>query len=142
MTQSKQNVHTPWRILGFLVIIGIMGFSGCIQQIGPFPPDGGDYASEEFRQTYSANPGTVLKVYNQNGAITVTSWDNEQVEVYAFKETQYGQDELDKVNIEVSTGNEMTVKSQFSSLGTMEQIRFPFWTHRTTACRCQLLCSF
>jgi len=100
-----------------------MGFSGCIQQVGPIPPDGGDYASEEFRQTYSVDPGTVLKVFNQNGAITVTTWDNENVEVYAFKETQYGQDELNKVSIEVSTGNEMTVKSQFSSTGTIRVSR-------------------
>ncbi|WP_287585918.1 DUF4097 family beta strand repeat-containing protein [Candidatus Borrarchaeum sp.] len=102
-----------------LVMISIlftMSFIGCVQ------PTVAQFASEEFQQTYDVEAGTVLTVDNQNGDIIVEGWNNDDVEVYAEKVTQYGQSELDKVSIEVTTGNEMTVKTTYTNL---------FWFFRT-----------
>jgi DUF4097 and DUF4098 domain-containing protein YvlB len=96
-----------------LVMISIlfaMSLAGCVQ------PTVAQYASEEFQQSYDVDAGTVLKVDNQNGNIIVEAWNNDDVEVYAEKVTQFGQSELDKVSIEVTTGNEMTVKTTYTNL--------------------------
>jgi hypothetical protein len=68
---------------------------------------------ETFRQTYKIDPGTPLKVYNANGEITVRVWNKDVVEVYALKKTRHGRDELEKVNIEVSTDDEMTIRTHY-----------------------------
>jgi len=96
-----------------LVMISIlfaMSLVGCIQ------PTVAQSASEEFQQSYDVDAGTVLTVDNQNGNIIVEAWNNDDVEVYAEKVTQFGQSELDKVSIEVTTGNEMTVKTTYTNL--------------------------
>ena len=96
-----------------LVMISIliaMSLVGCVQ------PTVAQSASEEFQQSYDVDAGTVLTVDNQNGNIIVEAWNNDDVEVYAEKVTQYGQSELDKVSIEVTTGNEMTVKTTYTNL--------------------------
>lgn len=118
MIRGKSMEHKYWFTLGFLSLILVMGFSGCIGQFEP-ETTSGEYTTEEFRKTYEVESGTKLEVDNINGAISVTSWDKDQVEVYALMKTQYGQDELDKVSIEVSTGANMVVKTKYPSLGTV-----------------------
>jgi hypothetical protein len=96
-----------------LVMISIliaMSLVGCVQ------PTVAQSASEEFQQSYDVAAGTVLTVDNQNGNIIVEGWNSDDVEVYAEKLTQFGQRELDKVSIEVTTGNEMTVKTTYTNL--------------------------
>lgn len=109
--------HKHWFTLGILSLILVMGFSGCIGQFEPETTPG-EYTTEEFQNTYEVESGTKLEVDNINGAITVNSWDNDQVEVYALKKTQYGQSELDKVSIEVSIGTKIVVKTKHPTLGT------------------------
>lgn len=117
MIRGKSMKHKHWFTLGILALILVMGFSGCIGQFEPeTTPE--EYTTEEFRNTYEVESGTKLEVDNINGAITVTSWDNDQVEVYALMKTQYGQSELDKVSIEVSTGTKIVVKTKHPTLGT------------------------
>jgi len=91
-------------------ILFAMSIVGCIQ------PTVAQSASEEFQQSYDVDAGTVLTVDNQNGNIIVEAWNNDDVEVYAEKVTQFGQSELDKDSIEVTTGNEMTVKTTYTNL--------------------------
>lgn len=68
---------------------------------------------EEFRETYTVDPGTRLEVHNANGEITVSTWNKNVVEVYALKKTRYGKDELKKVNIDVSTDDKITVRTEY-----------------------------
>ncbi|MFX0115038.1 MAG: DUF4097 domain-containing protein [Candidatus Hodarchaeota archaeon] len=105
--ETKQLVlmHKHWFAMGILCLILVMGLSGCIGQTG---------ATEEFRETYDVDAGTVLQVDNINGDITVTKWDNDQVEVYALKRAFVDESDLDKVSIEVSTGNVMVVKTKYA----------------------------
>ena len=94
-----------------LVLISILF---AMSLVGYVQPTVGQSASEEFQQTYDVDAGTELKVENINGDITVEAWNNDDVEVYAEKVTQLGQSELDKVSIEVTTGNVMTVKTAYT----------------------------
>ncbi len=94
-----------WFVVVIFSIIITIGLGGCVQ------PTFGESTSEEFQKTYEVDAGTVLKVYNINGKITVTTWGNDSVEVYALKVSEVGQSELDKVSIEVSTGAVMVVKT-------------------------------
>jgi len=87
-----------------------MNLVGCVQ------PTVAQSVSEEFQQSYDVAAGTVLTVDNQNGNIIVEAWNNDEVEIYAEKVTQFGQSELDKVSIDVTTGNEMTVKTTYTNL--------------------------
>ena len=96
-----------------LVMISIliaMSLTGYVQ------PTVAQSVTEEFQQSYDVAAGTVLTVDNQNGNIIVEGWNNDDVEVYAEKVTQFGQSELDKVSIDVTTGNEMTVKTTYTNL--------------------------
>jgi hypothetical protein len=68
---------------------------------------------EEFREIYAVDPGTKLEVHNANGEITVSTWDKNVVEVYALKKTRNGKNELKKVNIDVTTDNRITVRTQY-----------------------------
>lgn len=117
MIHEKNMVRKHWFTLGILPLILVMGLNGCIGQFEPEPTPG-EYTTEEFRNTYDVYPGTVLEVDNINGGIIVTSWDKDQVEIYALMKTQYGQDELDKVSIEVNTGAKMVVKTKHPSMVT------------------------
>jgi DUF4097 and DUF4098 domain-containing protein YvlB len=87
-----------------------MSLVGCVQ------PTVAQSVTEEFQQSYDVAAGTVLTVDNQNGNIIVEGWNNDDVEVYAEKVTLYGQSELDKVSIDVTTGNEMIVKTTYTNL--------------------------
>ena len=80
---------------------------GCISDEMP----GKEYASEEFNETYQVGAGTVLSVEGITGGISVTSWDRDSVEVYALKKTEYGEDELDKAEIEAKTGKTLSIKT-------------------------------
>lgn len=68
---------------------------------------------EEFRETYTVDPGTKLEVHNANGEITVSTWNKNIVEVYALKKTRYGTNELKKVNIDVTTDDKVIVRTQY-----------------------------
>lgn len=103
--KQKVLMRKHWFAMGILCLILVMALSGCIGQA---------VATEEFRETYDVDAGTVLQVDNINGDITVTKWDENQVEVYALKRALVDESDLDKVSIEVSTGNVMVVKTKYA----------------------------
>ncbi len=66
---------------------------------------------EEFRETYKVASGASLRVENVNGDIVISRWDKDYVEVRAEKKSRFGQEELDKVRIDVSTGDVLQVRT-------------------------------
>ncbi len=56
---------------------------------------------EKFHKTIKVEEGKTIEIDNINGAVTVSSWENDYVDVFALKKTRMGRDELDRVTIEI-----------------------------------------
>lgn len=69
---------------------------------------------EVYQETFSVKPGTVLKVYNRNGDIEVSSWDRDYVEVEAIKQRHWWNSLLKEPRIDVTSGNELFVRTLYS----------------------------
>jgi hypothetical protein len=72
-------------------------------------------SKEEYRQNFSVAPGTVLKVYNRNGAINVSSWDRDYIEVVAVKKLHWWDRFLKEPRIDIATGKEFVVRTLYDS---------------------------
>lgn len=54
---------------------------------------------EIYRKTFSVEPGTVLKVYNETGSINVSSWDRDYVEVVAVRHSNWLKTSTGSINL-------------------------------------------
>jgi DUF4097 and DUF4098 domain-containing protein YvlB len=70
--------------------------------------------SEEFLQTYQVRSGTVVEVYNRNGSITLTGWDEDSIEIRAVKESVSGQEALDQVDINIDIADKLIIETVFN----------------------------
>ena len=70
-------------------------------------------AQEEFHETYKLKSGSPVSVENTNGNISVTVWEEDYVDVYAVKKTRKDEDELKKVEIQVSKNDELRIKTHY-----------------------------
>lgn len=68
--------------------------------------------TETFHETYEVSSGTPLTVLNKNGAIRISVWDKDSVDVVAEKKTQLGGN-LNNVKIEVTVGETMTIETVY-----------------------------
>ncbi|UCD06272.1 MAG: hypothetical protein JSV98_03320 [candidate division WOR-3 bacterium] len=80
--------------------------------------------TEEFRQTYSVPSGTKVQVKNANGEIKISKWSEDYVEVYAEKKTNYGEDELAKVNIEVTVDDVMKIRTKYLEKNVRVSVKY------------------
>ena len=63
--------------------------------------------TEKFYETYSAPAGIRVDVANASGGdVAITAWSIDYVEVSAVKKTIWGESELDKLDIRVTTEND------------------------------------
>jgi DUF4097 and DUF4098 domain-containing protein YvlB len=89
----------------------IAGLSGC------FGPQTTDY----FNGSYAVNEHTILTITNINGQIEITSWDRNNVTINAVKKSSFGQEELDKIDINVtSIGNYLNIQAKYTGLSTIQ----------------------
>ncbi|UNC92164.1 hypothetical protein [Candidatus Contubernalis alkaliaceticus] len=84
---------------------------------------------EEFLEKYFVEPGALLQVYNKTGSISITSWEQDYIEVVAVKQSVLGLF-LDQVNIEVKVSDRIVISSEYSNrasliVGVEYQIRVP-----------------
>jgi len=77
--------------LVIILMFGICGLSGCL----------GPKTTDYFDEEYDVTEDTILRVTTFNGQIEVNSWDSETVLLNAIKKSRFGQDELDKAEINV-----------------------------------------
>jgi DUF4097 and DUF4098 domain-containing protein YvlB len=80
-------------------------------------------ATEEFHKTCAVAEGTPVYVSNVSGKIDVSLWDKTEVDIAAVKRTKRDRSELEKVSIEVSTANGLTIKPVYSK-GARESASF------------------
>jgi DUF4097 and DUF4098 domain-containing protein YvlB len=68
-------------------------------------------AEEEFHKTYNVPADTEVSVRNVNGNIRVSGWDEDYVDVYALKKSKLGQEELDRVTIDVTVNGSIDINT-------------------------------
>jgi hypothetical protein len=98
-------------ICGIIVLFFVIGFSGC------FGPQTTDY----FNGSYAVNEQTILTITNINGQVEISSWDGNNVTINAVKKSSFGQEELDKIDINVtSIGNYLNIQTKYTGLSTIQ----------------------
>ncbi|KPJ50803.1 hypothetical protein AMJ40_01830 [candidate division TA06 bacterium DG_26] len=89
----------------------------------------GEKVTEEFTATYAVEPGTEIAVYNQNGTVSVSTWDGDEVQVYAQKTTRRGEQELKKVRVDVTVNGKMVIRTVYdkrnANVSVSYEIRTP-----------------
>jgi hypothetical protein len=71
------------------------------------------YDVETFSETYDVPRGARLSVINVNGAIAISGWDEDVVDVRAEKKTTRGHAELQKVEIDVNTDEGIAIRTTY-----------------------------
>ncbi len=93
------------------ILLLITGLFGITMLGSGFAPQSG----KEYRKTFSAAPGTVIKIYNKNGNINVSSWDRDEIQIEAIKQSNVFTSFLKEPEIDVLTGNELIIRTLYSS---------------------------
>ncbi|MGD0570250.1 MAG: DUF4097 family beta strand repeat-containing protein [Candidatus Sulfotelmatobacter sp.] len=69
--------------------------------------------TEEFHQTYSLTPDGRIELENINGAVHISTWDQNQVKVDAVKSAD-SKEQLDEARIEVNSGNDyLSIRTKY-----------------------------
>ena len=91
-------------VIGVIIVILVGWLSGC------FGPQTTDY----FNGEYEAHENTILKVTTLNGQIEINAWDGDKVSFNAIKKSTFGQEELDKVEINViESENQIEIEAKY-----------------------------
>jgi len=101
--------YKPFLILTVLLIVGAVVWAGVAVSLGFLKKE-----TEEFLETYPVENNTSVTVKNKNGHITVKFWDEDVIEVYGLKKTYWGEKELEKANVSVTTGTDFHIETVFS----------------------------
>jgi len=97
-------------IVGIIFLLLLAGLTGCIGLV-----------SKEFNAEYIANENTVLKVTNINGEIKINSWNSNNVSLHAVTKSYQGNDELEKISIDVvEINNVIDIETKFLGTGSVE----------------------
>jgi DUF4097 and DUF4098 domain-containing protein YvlB len=97
-------------IFGIILLLLLAGLTGCIGLV-----------SKEFNAEYIANENTILKVTNINGEIKIVSWNSNNVSIHAVTESFQGNDELEKIRIEVVEINDLIdIETKFLGTGSVK----------------------
>lgn len=68
-------------------------------------------ATVKFVETYQLRSGTIIDIYNQNGSVTITGWDQDKVEISVYKESHRGQEALDQVDVIIDIADKMVIQT-------------------------------
>jgi len=97
-------------ICGIIILFFVVRLSGC------FGPQVTDY----FNESYAVSEQTILTVTNINGQVEITSWDGNNVTINAVKKSSFGQEELDKIDINVTyLGIYLNIQTKYPDLSTI-----------------------
>ena len=83
------------------VLILMVSASGCSRTL----------TTEQFLQSYQIRSGTIIDIYNQNGSVTITGWDQDSVEISALKQSFHGQEAMEQVEIFIDIAEKMIIKT-------------------------------
>lgn len=97
-------------IVVIILLLVSVGLTGCIGQ-----------ASKEFNEEYETNENTVLKVSNINGDVEVIRWDGNTVTLDAKISSYKGNDELEKIEIDViESDSVIDIETKYLGTGSVE----------------------
>lgn len=85
----------------FVLVLMIFSLCGCSRPV----------TSEQFLESYQLRSGTVIDIYNQNGSVSITGWDQQKVEISALKESYRGQEALDQVDIFIDIADKVVIRT-------------------------------
>ncbi|MCJ7805992.1 MAG: DUF4097 domain-containing protein [Clostridia bacterium] len=84
-----------------VIILTLFAASGCSRTV----------TREQFLEAYQIRSGTIIEVYNQNGTVTISGWDQNKVEIAAVKESFRGQAALDEVEIFIDIAEKLVIQT-------------------------------
>jgi DUF4097 and DUF4098 domain-containing protein YvlB len=84
----------------------------------------GAQVTEEFNQTYPLPQSGLAEIENRNGGVEVAVWDRPEVWVHATKTTQYGSQELAKVDIVVEPGEQLRIRTVERELSARVSVNY------------------
>lgn len=87
-------------LLGLVSLIVIM-LTGCGRTI----------TREEFLQRYQVRSGTIIDIYNPNGSVTISGWDQDEVEIAAVKESVIGPEALEETEIFIDIADRLVIET-------------------------------
>jgi len=88
-------------ILSVVFVLVLLLVTGC----------GNTVTTEEFLQSYQVRSGTVIEVINPNGSVLISGWDEDRVEIRANKNSFFGQEALDAVDINIDIADTLLVET-------------------------------
>ncbi len=93
-----------------IILFVSVGLTGCIGSV-----------SKEFNEEYEINENTILKVANINGEVEIIRWDGNTVTLDAKVSSYKGNDELEKIKIDViESDNVIDIETKYLGLGSVE----------------------
>lgn len=75
---------------------------------------------QEIKKTYDAKPGMKLSVSGRNGKIEIVKWDKDQVEIFAVIGSNKSMEELEKIDVDISVGDNIVIETKFPGHETKE----------------------
>ncbi|MBN1694227.1 DUF4097 family beta strand repeat protein [candidate division WOR-3 bacterium] len=99
--------------------------------ITPLSARGSYKYQREFRKTLEVKKGMDLSVSTRNGKIDIEKWDKDQVEIFAVVGTNKSEEELDKIDIDISVDENIVIETKFpadeSKEKSSEEEKFSSW---------------
>lgn len=92
-------------IVLIIVLFVVLAAGGCSRPV----------TSEKFTESYLLRSGTVIDIYNQNGSVSITGWDQQKVEITVYKESYHGQEAINQVDIYIDIADKMILQTIYPS---------------------------
>src|SRR5271168_3285585 len=105
---NRQRQFPTWlgALLGTMCALFILA-------LGAHASDHRGAFTEEFHQTYALTPDGRVELDNLNGAVHISTWDQNEVKVDAVKYA-YSKERLDEARIEVDAGaGRVSIRTQY-----------------------------
>lgn len=74
--------------------------------------DGDEFIKKEITKSFNPKKGDKLDVSNLNGSITISSWEEDYVDLFAVIKTHKGEEELEKLQIVIDQGKNWQIISK------------------------------
>jgi DUF4097 and DUF4098 domain-containing protein YvlB len=104
------NMKKQFLIFAVILLLIAVELTGCLGLV-----------SKDFNSDVEADENTILNVTNINGKIEINSWDSTTISVDAKTSSNQGNDELEKIKINViESNNVVNIETEYLGTGTVE----------------------
>lgn len=109
-----------WLLLLAVFMTTVIAVAGCSRAV----------VREEIRESYQIRPGTIIEIYNPNGNVTVSGWDQSRVEVFVIKESYFGYSALEEVDIIIDITDKMVIATEHPSIQSRVNVSYEIMVPR------------